>query len=140
MFEKTRARVARRRIQRDRALVTFGARYAMTHEYMPVRCEECDRFGPSVGAVVVRTDRGLSILDAQCAREGGHLFLTLSECVERAAALAIDIRTERAAAAPITALVASADEYANAATLINAQTGKSSATHIANLGAARRRS
>ncbi|MGW3551069.1 hypothetical protein ACWDLL_09405 [Streptomyces griseoincarnatus] len=134
-----REKRAQRKIRHDRELIAFGARYAARNEHMPVRCEECDRFGPSLGGVVARTDRGVSILDAQCAREGGHLFLTLAECIDRAAALGISLRDTSRKASPITALVVSADEYANAATLINAKTGKSSTTHIANLGAKRRR-
>ncbi|CAL9506482.1 hypothetical protein [Streptomyces sp. enrichment culture] len=135
--ERMRDKRERRRTQRDRELITYGGRFAVLNESMPVRCAECGRYGHVLGAVAARTDRGVAILDRQCAIEEGARFLTLGECVERAAALGIELRPKRASS-PVGVITAQPD-YENAALIFNATTGRLAPGHIAQMGAAGRR-
>ncbi|MFE4250790.1 hypothetical protein ACFRU3_15055 [Streptomyces sp. NPDC056910] len=129
MFEKTRERIARRRIHRDRALIAYGASRARHYEFTPVRCAECDTFGPVAGAVVTRAEAGnFAVLDWRCAQDQGVIFLPLAQCLQRAAELGIELGKPRQRGyidvAPID----------TAAFLYNAQTKTFTASHAAMVG------
>lgn len=90
MFEKLRARIERHRTQRDQELISHGANLARHYEFTPVRCTECDTFGPVTGAVVARGGGGVfTVLDWRCAQGGGCRFIPLSECIARAAEMGL---------------------------------------------------
>ncbi|MDG9713014.1 hypothetical protein [Streptomyces sp. DH10] len=129
MFEKTRARIAQRRIRNDRALISYGASLARHYEFTPVRCAECDTYGPVAGAVVARTEAGsLVTLDWRCAQDHGLHFLPFAECVQRAAEMGIEL------GAPRQRGYIDVGPVDNAAFLYNAQTGTFTASHAAMVG------
>ncbi|SCK18528.1 hypothetical protein YUYDRAFT_01857 [Streptomyces sp. ScaeMP-e48] len=129
MFEKTRKRLAQRRIRRDRELIGYGASRARHYEFTPVRCAECDTFGPVAGAVAVRTEAGnFTVLDWRCAREKKLHVLPLAECVQRAAELGIEL------SAPRQRGYIDVGPVETAAMLYNAQTKTFTASHAAMVG------
>jgi hypothetical protein len=129
VFEKTRARIAQRRIRRDRALITYGASLARHYEFTPVRCAECDTYGPVAGAVVARTEAGsLVMLDWRCAQDQGLHFLPFAECVQRAAEMGIDLGKPRQRG------YIDVGPVDNAAFLYNAQSKTFTTSHAAMVG------
>ncbi|GHA85617.1 hypothetical protein GCM10010330_44900 [Streptomyces tendae] len=139
MIEKLREKREKWRTQRDRELITHGARFAAGNDSLPVLCTECARYGHVLGAVAARTDRGVSIMDRQCAIEGGARFLSLGECVERAGKLGIELRPKRTSAPSPIGVITAKTDYENATLIFNATSGKATRGHVAHLGAARRR-
>lgn len=129
MLEKTRARLAARRIRRDRPLIHYGATLARHYEFTPVRCAECDTFGPAAGAVVARDAAGVFVvLDWRCAQEQNLHFLPLVECVPRAAAMGIVLSPPRQRG------YIDVGPVENAAFLYNAQKKTFTASHKAMVG------
>ncbi|MEU0585707.1 hypothetical protein [Streptomyces sp. NPDC006132] len=131
LFEKTRERLAEWRIRRDSALVAHGLELILRYEFTPLRCTECNAYGPTAWAVVARNEAGECVsLDWRCAREKGLRFLRLEDCVKLAAAAGMDVSPPK----PQQHGYIDVGPTDNTALLYNAQTKSFTPSHTAMVG------